>query len=180
MRKLIVLAVTVLVLLSMVLASCTSTPTATPTKPVPTATATQPAPTATRPPTATPPPGSTATSVPTPTPTSPAPTATPPQPTPTGAPQLLKFGAHLALSGSGALWGLAGQRGNNMAKDEINAAGGIVVAGQRYLLDNVVYYAVKYIPDDGVKAANTLIFEDKVKFVVNTGGTGTSLASAPI
>ncbi|MDO8491040.1 MAG: ABC transporter substrate-binding protein [Dehalococcoidia bacterium] len=180
MKKLTILVVTLVALLSMVLASCTSAPTATPTQPAPTAT--QPAPTATRPPTAaaTPVPGATATRVPTPTPTSPAPTATPPQPTPTGAPQLLKFGAHLALSGSGALWGLAGQRGNNIAKEEINAAGGIVVGGQRYLLDNVVYYDDKYIPDEGVKAANKLIFEDKVKFVVNTGGTGPSLASAPI
>ncbi|MDO8490501.1 MAG: ABC transporter substrate-binding protein, partial [Dehalococcoidia bacterium] len=71
-------------------------------------------------------------------------------------------------------------RGNNIAKEEINAAGGIVVAGQRYLLDNIVFYDDKYIPDEGVKAANKLVFEDKVKFVVNTGGSGPSLASAPI
>jgi len=170
-KKLAILGISLAVLLSLVAVGCPS-PTATPVPP--TATATRPAPTATTPPTV---PGQTAV----PTPTKPAATAAPTaQPTPTGAPQLLKLGAHLALSGSGALWGLAGQRGNNIAKDEINAAGGFVVGGQRYILDNIVFYDDKYIPDEGVKAANKLIFEDKVKFVVNTGGTGPSLATAPI
>lgn len=121
----------------------------------------------------------TATPVPTATPTrvaattatpTPVPTATPVStPTPTPAPKEFKFGYTGALSGTGAPWGIGCRDAHKLAAEEINAAGGIKVGGQTYLI-NVIAYDDKYLPAEATVNTNKLVFADKVQYMGCMGG----------
>lgn len=91
----------------------------------------------------------------------------------------LKIGAYLALSGAGAPWGIASQRGIEMARDDLNAKGGITVGKTRYTIKTIAYDH-KYTSEGGLDAVNRLIFEDKVKFIGMTFGTGPNLAGLSV
>jgi len=49
--------------------------------------------------------------------------------------------------------------------DDFNKSGGLVVKGQRYNIEMIIYDD-KYRPDGGKAAAERLLYEDKVKFIV--------------
>jgi branched-chain amino acid transport system substrate-binding protein len=49
--------------------------------------------------------------------------------------------------------------------DDLNKAGGLVVKGQRYHVEMIIYDD-KYRPDGGKAAAERLLYEDKVKLIV--------------
>lgn len=75
--------------------------------------------------------------------------------------QILKIGVIQPLTGPGASWGIGALNGEQIAVDEINESGGIVVKGVRYKLE-LVAEDDKYSGEAGVAAANKLITRDKV------------------
>ena len=89
---------------------------------------------------------------------------------------VLIIGDFQPLSGPGAALGLGNHRGVELAVDDINAQGGITVAGKQYTLKTIVYDH-KGTAEGGVTAANKLVFDDGVKFIVGTVGSGPSIAA---
>ena len=81
------------------------------------------------------------------------------------ATRVLKVGSFNPRSGLGAAWGINADRANDLAANERNKKGGIVVQGQRYTLE-LIHEDDKGRGEEGVKAANKLIYTDKVKFIV--------------
>jgi branched-chain amino acid transport system substrate-binding protein len=51
----------------------------------------------------------------------------------------VSFGVVTIMSGAQALWGSNVSRGMNLASEEINAKGGVTVAGEKYLLKPIVF-----------------------------------------
>lgn len=95
------------------------------------------------------------------------------------AEEVLKIGTMGTLSGSAAAWGLATKRGVEMAIDEVNARGGLKVAGKSYTLKQITYDD-KYTGAGGTTAAQRLIFTDKVKFIMGPIGSGPTIAAGLI
>ena len=88
----------------------------------------------------------------------------------------LKIGVIAPLSGPGAGWGLALRAGAELAADDVNAQGGLEVAGKKYKIV-VIAYDDKYQAQGGADAANRLVFMDKVKFIVGPMGSAVGLAA---
>lgn len=86
----------------------------------------------------------------------------------------LKIGAVGTLSGGGTEWGLALQRGSTIAFDEINAAGGLKVAGKTYTY-KLVMYDDQYTAQGGTTAATRLVNVDNVKFILGPIGSPPAL-----
>jgi branched-chain amino acid transport system substrate-binding protein len=84
--------------------------------------------------------------------------------------QELKIGAIGTLSGGGAAWGIATQRGVQLAIDAVNASGGLKVDGRPYKLTMVIYDD-QYTGGGGTNAATRLILEDGVKFILGPIGS---------
>ena len=95
------------------------------------------------------------------------------------ATQVLKVGSFNPRSGLAASWGINADRANDLAADERNKKGGIVIQGQRYTLE-LIHEDDKGRGEEGVKAANKLIYTDKVKFIVGPMMSTPFLAAAPI
>ncbi len=91
----------------------------------------------------------------------------------------LKVGAIVTLSGAGAAWGQAMLYATELAADDVNAKGGLDVGGKKYKI-KVVAYDDKYQAGEAVTAANRLVFEDKVKYVIGPVGSAGALAVTPI
>jgi branched-chain amino acid transport system substrate-binding protein len=87
----------------------------------------------------------------------------------------MKLGLSVPLSGAGSTWGLGMKWSAQEAAKEINAKGGIKVAGKTYTLE-VVAYDNKYNTVEGTKAAQALFDRDGVTFVVGAMGTGPTAA----
>jgi branched-chain amino acid transport system substrate-binding protein len=87
---------------------------------------------------------------------------------------VLKIGGVGPLSGGGTAWGLAAQRGIQLAIDDLNAAGGIKVAGQTLKLE-LIMYDDQYTGQGGKAAAERLVNQDKVKFVIGPVGSPPAL-----
>ncbi|WP_313697904.1 ABC transporter substrate-binding protein [Achromobacter sp.] len=95
------------------------------------------------------------------------------------AQETLKIGGIGPLSGGGTAWGLAVQRGVQMAIDEVNAQGGLKVGGKTYKPE-LLMYDDKYSATGGRTAAERLVNYDKVKFIVGPIGTPSVMAAVPI
>ncbi len=91
----------------------------------------------------------------------------------------LKIGVISCLSGPAVGWGNAVLHGAQMAADVVNAKGGLTVNGKKYRV-KIVAYDDLYTGQGGVTAANRLIFEDKVKFIVGPISSAALLAMQPI
>jgi branched-chain amino acid transport system substrate-binding protein len=72
------------------------------------------------------------------------------------------------MSGSGAAWGLAGDRGVRMAVEEINAGGGLKVGKETYTI-HVVTMDHRYAPVEALGAAKKVV-RDGIKFAFGIGG----------
>ena len=86
----------------------------------------------------------------------------------------LTIGLIGTLSGPATEWGLALQRGVDIAIDEVNAAGGLKVGSETYTLKRLMY------DDQGTAqgattAATRMINADGVKFIVGSIGSGPTL-----
>ncbi len=91
----------------------------------------------------------------------------------------LRIGALVTLSGAGATWGRAMKGAAELAADDVNGRGGLAVGGKKYHV-TIVAYDDKYQANEAVTAANRLVFEDKIKFIVGTVGSAPQLAIQPI
>ena len=90
------------------------------------------------------------------------------------AQETLKIGGVGPLSGGGTAWGLAAQRGMEIAIEEINAAGGVKAEGKTYKLQ-LVMYDDQYTGAGGKAAAERLVNQDKVKFIIGPVGSPPAL-----
>lgn len=82
----------------------------------------------------------------------------------------LTIGINTPLSGAAAPTGLGLLRAMELSSEEINAAGGIKVGQETYTI-KLITYDNKYDAKEAVAAVNKLIYNDKVKYIVTTGGT---------
>ncbi len=98
---------------------------------------------------------------------------------PASAQDVLKLGALVTLSGPAAAWGHAMRNAAQIAADEVNAKGGLEVAGKKYKVE-IVAYDDKYQANEAVTVANRLVFEDKVKFIIGPLGSAPAVAIQPI
>ena len=90
------------------------------------------------------------------------------------AQETLKIGGVGPLSGGGTAWGLAAQRGMEIAIEEINAAGGVKAEGKAFKLQ-LVMYDDQYTGAGGKAAAERLVNQDKVKFIIGPVGSPPAL-----
>ncbi|HEY4296620.1 MAG TPA: ABC transporter substrate-binding protein [Paraburkholderia sp.] len=95
------------------------------------------------------------------------------------AQEVLKIGAIGSLSGGGTAWGLATQRGAQMAIDEVNAAGGLKVGGKTYK-PTLVMVDDQYTASGGRTAAQRLMTLEKTKFILGPVGTPVVLAAIAV
>jgi len=91
----------------------------------------------------------------------------------------LKIGALVTLSGAGAAWGQALLYGAELAADDVNAQGGLEVGGKKYKVQ-IIPYDDKYQANEAVTAANRLISDDQVKYLIGPVGAAAALAIEPI
>ncbi|CAM4112735.1 ABC transporter substrate-binding protein [Bordetella muralis] len=96
-----------------------------------------------------------------------------------GAQEELKIGGIGPLSGGGTAWGLALQRGIQIAFDEVNAAGGLKV-GDKVYTPKLVMYDDKYTAAGGRLAADRLINADNVKFIIGPIGSPSVLSAVAV
>ncbi len=90
-----------------------------------------------------------------------------------------KLGFIGPLTGPAAPWFLPFMGGAEMAVDEINEQGGIVIGGQRYALQ-IVVADDKVQPEESVTAVQKLIFDEKVEYIFGPIGTSCAMAVRPI
>jgi branched-chain amino acid transport system substrate-binding protein len=93
--------------------------------------------------------------------------------------KVLKVGAIFPLSGRGATWGLAAQKAITVKQKEVNARGGLNVAGERYKIE-IIWEDDKYNAAAGRMAAEKLVNRDKVKFILGSQSSAVILAVQPI
>ncbi|MGF1623130.1 MAG: ABC transporter substrate-binding protein [Rhodomicrobiaceae bacterium] len=98
---------------------------------------------------------------------------------PSQAQETLKIGALVTLSGAGASWGQGMNRAAELAAEDVNKDGGLKVGDKTYKVE-IVAYDDGYKADAAVTAANRLVHEDKVKYIVGTVGSAPILAIQPI
>jgi branched-chain amino acid transport system substrate-binding protein len=98
---------------------------------------------------------------------------------PAVAQEELKIGGIGPLSGGGTAWGLAVQRGVEMAIDEVNKAGGLKVGDKTYQ-PKLVMFDDQYTAAGGRTAAERLINLEGVKFIIGPIGSPSALAVVPV
>lgn len=91
------------------------------------------------------------------------------------APDVIKVGLSVPLSGSGANWGKGSEWLCKQAADEIQKAGGVKVANKIYNYECIAYDN-KYNAADGAKVAQTLLSKDGVKYIGGALGTAPTRA----
>ena len=98
---------------------------------------------------------------------------------PAVAQEVLKIGGIGPLSGGGTAWGLAVQRGVEMAIGEVNKAGGLKIGDQTFT-PKLVMYDDQYTAAGGRTAAERLINLEGVKYIIGPIGSPSALAVVPI
>lgn len=83
----------------------------------------------------------------------------------------LKIGMVTTLSGPAAPWGLGFLEGGKYGINEINEKGGILVNGVRYKIE-LVSADDEYKSDVAASAARKLVYEEGIKFMTGTVGSG--------
>lgn len=79
--------------------------------------------------------------------------------------KILKVGAGMPLSGPLSMVGAIWQQGMNMAFDKVNNSGGIKIGNDTYTIKLVIEDS-KATPDGSATAANRLVYEENVKFLI--------------
>jgi len=105
-------------------------------------------------------------------PGAPAPPVTPPVEPPVEPPppqKVVKVGFLVPLSGDVAAWGLPGLYGAQLWEEEVNAAGGIQVGDEKYLVE-IIPYDHAYVASKAVLGAKKLVREDGVSVIHLMGG----------
>jgi branched-chain amino acid transport system substrate-binding protein len=87
-----------------------------------------------------------------------------------GAQKKVKIGFLAPLTGEVAGWGLPGLYGCEIWGEWVNAAGGIKIGSDNYMVE-FVSYDNEYLPDKALQGAKKLVMEEDVKFVMMLGGS---------
>jgi hypothetical protein len=95
------------------------------------------------------------------------------------AQDVLKIGGIGPLSGGGTAWGVAAQRGMELAIEAVNAAGGIPAGGKTYRLE-LIMYDDQYTGQGGKAAAERLVNQDKVRFIIGPVGSPPALGTISV
>src|SRR5215471_9246183 len=90
------------------------------------------------------------------------------------AQEVIKVGGIGPLSGGGTAWGLAAQRGMELAVEDVNAKGGVTAGGKTYKLE-LIMYDDQYTGQGGKAAAERLVNQDNVKFIIGPVGSPPAL-----
>jgi len=95
------------------------------------------------------------------------------------AKNVFKVGVVTELSGDLATGGNVTKRGYDLWAQEVNAKGGIEIKGKKYPVK--LYYAdAQSNPASGASAAERLITQEKVDFILGPYSSGVTLAVAPV
>jgi branched-chain amino acid transport system substrate-binding protein len=97
----------------------------------------------------------------------------------TAAEKTLTIGVLGPLSGGAAQYGVDLVRGAEMKTDEINKAGGLKIGGDTYKI-KLITYDHKASAADAATAANKLVFQDKVKFIIGNAVGATCNAAQTV
>ncbi|GIK80516.1 MAG: branched-chain amino acid ABC transporter substrate-binding protein [Alphaproteobacteria bacterium] len=89
----------------------------------------------------------------------------------------LKVGFIAALSGPGMSWGMGMLGGLELAAEDVNKAGGVVVGDTTYTI-KVIAYDDKYAGPPAAQAAQRLVSQDEVKVIFGPLGSVSMLAIA--
>lgn len=84
----------------------------------------------------------------------------------------LKIGLIGPMTGAGAPWGYAAKYAMQIAADDVNAKGGLEVAGKKYPIE-IIVYDDQYKASEDVAAYNRLITQDGGKYLVLVTSSGT-------
>lgn len=95
------------------------------------------------------------------------------------AQDVLKIGGIGSLSGGGTAWGIATQRGVQLAIDEVMKSGGLRVGGKAYE-PRLVMLDDAYSATGGRTAAERLVNAEKVKFILGPIGSPSVLGALPV
>jgi branched-chain amino acid transport system substrate-binding protein len=95
------------------------------------------------------------------------------------AQEVLKIGGIGPLSGGGTAWGVAAQRGMELAIEAVNAGGGISAGGKTYRLE-LIMYDDQYTGQGGKAAAERLVNQDKVRFIIGPVGSPPALGTISV
>jgi branched-chain amino acid transport system substrate-binding protein len=85
--------------------------------------------------------------------------------------ETLTIGVIAPLTGGGAAWGMAAAEGPKILADDINARGGLDVAGKLYHVE-VVAYDDQYKAANAIAAYKRLTVADGVKYMIIMGSAG--------
>lgn len=95
------------------------------------------------------------------------------------AQEVIKVGGIGSLSGGGTAWGVATQRGVQLAIDEVNKDGGLKVGGKVYK-PQLVMVDDAYSATGGRTAAERLVNAEQVKYILGPIGSPSVLGALPI
>ncbi len=82
----------------------------------------------------------------------------------------VKIGMNIPMTGDYAPWGLPGLYGCQIIADDINAAGGVKIGNDNYMIE-MVAYDHGYDTEKAVQGYKKLVLQDEVKMVMMLGGS---------
>jgi branched-chain amino acid transport system substrate-binding protein len=82
----------------------------------------------------------------------------------------VKIGMNIPMTGDYAPWGLPGLYGCEIVANDINAAGGVEIGGERYNIEMVAYDHA-YDTEKAVQGYKKLVLQDEVKMIMMLGGS---------
>jgi len=86
-----------------------------------------------------------------------------------GGNKKVKIGFLAPLTGEVAAWGLPGLYGCEIWAEWVNAAGGIKIGGDNYMVE-MASFDNEYLPDKALQGMKKLVLEEDVKLVMMLGG----------
>lgn len=90
-----------------------------------------------------------------------------------------KVGVVTSISGELATGGNVTKRGYDLWAQEVNAQGGIAINGKKYPVQ-LFYADAQSQPSQGASAAERLITQEKVDFILGPYSSGVTMAAAPV
>lgn len=82
----------------------------------------------------------------------------------------IKIGMNIPMTGDYAAWGLPGLYGCEIIANDINAAGGVSINGEKHLIE-LFSYDNAYSSEKAIQGYKKLVLQDEVKLVMMLGGS---------
>jgi len=86
------------------------------------------------------------------------------------ATKTVKLGMNIPMTGDYAPWGLPGLYGCQIVANNLNAAGGVEIGGDKYMIE-MVGYDHGYDTEKAIQGYKKLVLQDEVKMVMMLGGS---------